>query len=217
VRALIIANGAGGARRQLQTLARSADLIIAADGGADIAARAGITPHLLVGDMDSVKPATRASLELRGTEIHVVPTDKDQTDAELAVEIAAGRGASEVWLVAALGGRVDHAAANLLLTLLARPLGVRLRLIDRRTEAYLVDSPLVLDASVGDLVSLIPLSPTVEGITTTGLRYPLWDEPLLRGTTRGISTIVVATPAGLSTVGAGDLLLVHTRVTARAS
>ena len=66
-------------------------------------------------------------------------------------------------------------------------------------------------ARVGDLVSLIPLTPLVEGISTVGLRYPLRDEPLVRGATRGMSNVVVARPAGLAAVGAGDLLLVHTR------
>jgi thiamine pyrophosphokinase len=216
VRVLIVANGTGRSRRQLQVLARSADLVIAADGGADIATRAGVDPHVLIGDMDSVTPATRARLEAHGTDVREVPPEKDQTDAELALEIAARRGASEVWLSAGLGGRVDHAAANLLLVFLARQLGVRLCLVDGRTEAYLVGGPFALDARVGDLVSLIPLSPLVEGIKTVGLRYPLRDEPLVRGATRGISNVVVAKPAGLAAVGAGDLLLVHTRQRLRA-
>jgi thiamine pyrophosphokinase len=186
-------------------------LVIAVDGGADIAARAGVDPDILIGDMDSVTPATRARLEARGTDVREVPAEKDQTDTELALEIAAQRGASEVWLAAALGGRVDHAVANLLLVFLARQLGVRLCLVDGLTEAYLVGGPFVLDARVGDLVSLIPLTPVVEGIKTIGLRYPLQDESLVRGTTRGVSNVVVATPAGLAAVGAGDLLLVHTR------
>jgi len=216
VRVLIVANGTGRSRRQLQLLARSADLVIAADGGADIAARAGVDPHVLIGDLDSVPPATRARLEAHGADICEVPTEKDQTDTELALEMAARRGASEVWLAAALGGRVDHAVANLMLLFLARELGVRLCLVDGRSEAYLVGGPFVLDARAGDLVSLIPLTPLVEGIKTVGLRYPLQDEPLVRGATRGISNVVVARPAGLAAVGAGDLLLVHTRKRLRA-
>lgn len=216
MRVLIVANGMGRARRQLQLLARSADLVVAVDGGADIAARAGVDPHVLIGDMDSVTPATRAHLEAHGTDVREVPAEKDQTDSELALEMAARQGASEVWLAAALGGRVDHAVANLLLLFLARQLGVRLCLVDGRSEAYLAGGPFVLDARVGDLVSLIPLTPLVEGIKTVGLRYPLRDEPLVRGATRGISNVVVARPAGLEAVGAGDLLLVHTRQRRRA-
>ena len=217
MRALIIANGAGGTRRRLQVLARSADLIIAADGGAAIASRAGLRPHFLVGDMDSIGPTTRASLESAGTELLTVPPEKDFTDTELALQVAADHGATEVSLVAALGGRIDHVVANLLLVLHARRLGVRMRIVDRATEAYLVDGPLVIDGLVGDLVSLIPLSEAVEEITTFGLRYPLAGEPLEFGTTRGISNVIIETPAGIRHVGRGDLLLVHTRRRGRRS
>lgn len=211
MRALIIANGRGGARRQLQALARSVDLIIAADGGAEAAVRAGLHPHALVGDMDSVTPATRARLGAAGTELRIVPREKDRTDAELALELAAGRGATEAWLAAGLGGRADHALANVFLVLRARELGVRMRLVDGPTQAYLVEGPLELDGDVGDLISLIPLSPSVAAITTFGLRYPLTNEPLMRGATRGMSNVIDAIPAGISRLEGGDLLLIHTR------
>lgn len=154
---------------------------------------------------------TRARLTAAGTELRIVPPEKDLTDAELALEVAAERGATEVVLAAALGGRVDHALANLLLVLRARELGRRMRLIDGRTEAYLVEGPLVIEGERGDLVSLVPLSPTVEEITTFGLRHPLAGERLGRGATRGISNVIDAIPAGIDRVGGGDMLLIHTR------
>jgi len=211
VRALIIANGASKARGQLRLLARSAQLIIAADGGADAAARARVRPHLLVGDMDSVSPATRARLTRAGVEIRTVPAAKDLTDTELALQIARQRRATDVTLAAGLGGRADHALANLLLPLLAHRMGVRLTLVAGRTEVRLADGRVQLDGAVGDLVSLIPLSEAVEHVTTFGLRYPLVGERLARGETRGISNVIAAVPAGLDPVGSGDLLVVHTR------
>lgn len=211
MRALIIANGAGRARRQLRLLARSVDLIIAADGGAEAAARAGVRPHLLVGDMDSITPATRARLRRARVELHTVPVEKDLTDTELALGIARERGATNVTLAAAFGGRVDHAVANLFLLLLARGMGIRLTLVDGRTEARLAEGRTVLHGAVGDLVSLIPLSDAVENITTFGLQYPLTNERLVRGATRGMSNVIVEVPAGLGRVESGDLLVVHTR------
>jgi len=211
VRALIIANAAGRARGQLQRLARSAQLIIAADGGADAAARAGVRPHLLVGDMDSIGRGRRARLTRAGVEMRTVPAAKDLTDTQLALQIARQRGATDVTLAAALGGRADHALANLLLPLLAHRMGVRLTLVAGRTEVRLADGRVELDGAVGDLVSLIPLSVVVEGVTTFGLRYPLVAERLVRGETRGISNVITAVPAGLERPGSGDLLVVHTR------
>lgn len=211
MRALVIANGAGSARGPLRRLARAARLVIAADGGAEVAWGAGIRPDLLVGDMDSITPATRARLARAGVRLRVVPREKDLTDTELALDVAREHGATEVVVAAPFGGRVDHAVAHIFLLLLARAMGIRMCLVDGDTEARLADGRTVLDGAVGDLVSLIPLSPRVEGITTFGLRYPLAGERLVRGRTRGISNVIVTSPAGIERVRAGDLLIVHTR------
>lgn len=211
MRALIIANGTHRAREQLRRLARSVTLIVAADGGADVAAGAGIRPHLLVGDMDSITPATRARLAGAGVTLRLVPREKDLTDTELALRVAREHGATEVVVAAPFGGRVDHTVAHVFLLFLARAMRLQMSLMDGYTEARLADGRTVLDGAVGDLVSLIPLSARVVGITTFGLRYPLARAGLVRGTTRGVSNVIVETPAGLERVRAGDLLIVHTR------
>jgi len=211
VRALIIASGTSRARAQLRLLARSAQLIIAADGGADAAVGAGVRPHVLIGDMDSVRAGTLARFKRARVEVRTAPPDKDQTDTQLALEFARQRGATDVTLVGALGGRVDHAIANVLLLVLARGMGIRLTLVAGRTELRLADGRVQLDGAVGDLVSLIPLSEAAEHVTTFGLRYPLVGERLVRGETRGISNVITALPAGLDPLGSGDLLVVHTR------
>jgi thiamine pyrophosphokinase len=54
---------------------------------------------------------------------------------------------------------------------------------------------------------LLPLGGAAEGVTTTGLRYPLRDETLDPGSTRGVSNVVDTTPAGVA-LRAGVLLAV---------
>jgi thiamine pyrophosphokinase len=195
----------------LRQLAESSDLVIAADGGAEAAGSAGIVPHLLVGDMDSVTSEARTRLVAAGTESHIVPAAKDFSDTELALQLAVERGASDIGLAAGWGGRMDHAVANLCLLLRAKRQGVRMCLLDGDTEASLVGGRTSLAASRGDLVSLIPLSQVVEGITTHGLRYPLAGDSLIQGSTRGLSNEVISLPAEVEQAGSGDLLLIHTR------
>jgi thiamine pyrophosphokinase len=48
-----------------------------------------------------------------------------------------------------------------------------------------------LDGKPGDTVSLIPLGGDTEGITTQWLEYPLEDETLYFGSTRGISNVLL--------------------------
>lgn len=50
----------------------------------------------------------------------------------------------------------------------------------------------------GDLVSLLPLCGDVEGVSTSGLRYPLHNETLFAGCARGVSNEFTAHQAEVS-------------------
>jgi thiamine pyrophosphokinase len=73
---------------------------------------------------------------------------------------------------------------------------------------------LQLEGAVGDIVSLLPFGPGVEGVTTDGLEWPLRDEPLPAGPARGLSN-VRARPDATVTLRAGLLLVVETPATLR--
>jgi NADPH:quinone reductase-like Zn-dependent oxidoreductase len=62
--------------------------------------------------------------------------------------------------------------------------------------------------SVGEKVSLIPLSEQVDGVVTQGLIYPLRNEPLFLGRARGVSNVLVGDHAEISFTR-GLLLIVH--------
>ncbi|HYK08073.1 MAG TPA: thiamine diphosphokinase, partial [Candidatus Eisenbacteria bacterium] len=68
-----------------------------------------------------------------------------------------------------------------------------------------------LSGKKGDLLSLIPLSPEVTGITTKNLYYPLRNETLYFGLPRGISNVFTEDSAEVS-FAKGMLLFVHTHV-----
>ncbi len=193
-------------------------LVIAADGGLPRARRLGLVPEVLVGDLDSLDPVLAAEAAAAGIAVVRAPADKDESDTELALLEAVRRGATRVTLLGAFGGsRVDHALANL--WLLAHPglVGVDLVLLDDRTRAWLITAPAPgggpavhpLPGPIGATVSLLPHGGDVSGITTTGLRYPLRDEPLVVGPARGLSNVRIAPDAGI-TVRAGRLLVVET-------
>ena len=113
------------------------------------------------------------------------------------------RGAKEVDVVGAGGGRADHALANL--SLLTSYRGVAtVRLQDDRFTTSLVEGFASIHAPVGTVVSLVALG-MCTGVTTSGLRWPLNDFTLVFGPC-GIHNEVVSNPAGVS-VTSGDLLL----------
>jgi thiamine pyrophosphokinase len=192
-------------------------LVIAADGGARLADELGLPIDAWVGDGDSLDDGAVAELERRGIPIHRAPPDKDESDAELALVAAIERGATDVTILGALGGRrLDHGLANI--ALLAHPaLGGRpARLLDAATRVTLVsaaghgEAPVRRDLTgrAGDLVSLLPWGGRVEAVTTEGLRFQLHGEPLEAGPARGLSNVREA-PMASVTIGRGRLLVVE--------
>ncbi|HMA38356.1 MAG TPA: thiamine diphosphokinase, partial [Chloroflexia bacterium] len=108
-------------------------------------------------------------------------------------------GATEIVLTGALGGRWDHSLANLLL--LTHPLLARVpaRIVTADTEVFLLRDRAVrqLAGQRGDLVSLLPLD-TAEGVTLSGLQYPLLEETLYAGMGRGVSNVLTQRLASVS-------------------
>lgn len=197
----IVSNGEIGGLAHATELLRKASLVIAADGGARHLVAMKVSPDLIIGDMDSIDPISRRLFA--GVETLVFPGDKDQTDTELAVELAMERGCRRIALLGALGGRVDHELGNI--SLLAQHPG---RLFIHDGNACLTVPPrglkIELQLSKGSLVSLIPF-PRAGGVTAQGLKFPLEQEDLVAGT-RGISN-VVCSENGWIRVENGCLLL----------
>jgi thiamine pyrophosphokinase len=213
--ALIVAAGPPPDRavldRSWPAWADGAGLVIGADGGAAIARWLGLPLDLAVGDFDSIDQGGLETLRDAGVPVEVAPTAKDESDTELAVRAALARGADRITIVGGLGGRPDHLVANLGLLALPELAAVDVVLVDDRTRISLVRGPggRQLDGRAGDLVSLLPLGPGVQGVTTSGLTWALRDEGLPIGPSRGLSN-VRADRAASVTVRAGLLLVVET-------
>jgi thiamine pyrophosphokinase len=186
------------------------DLVIAADGGARHAPGVGRTIDLWVVDGDSLGAPGVAALRAAGVPVELSPVDKDESDTELAILAAAKAGATRVTILGALGGaRIDHGLANV--WLLAHPaLADRsARLLDDRARIRLLAAGRHdLGGRIGDLVSLFAFGGDAGGLTTRGLRYPLSDEPLRSGSTRGLSNVRETAEAGID-VRSGQVLVVE--------
>lgn len=197
------------------------DVVIAADGGARHAAALGVAIDLWVGDGDSIGADGLAALEAAGVPIERSRPDKDESDTELAVRAAIRLGQTGVVILGALGGRrIDHALANIGLLAMPELADREATILDERQRLRVVRAPgrdghpveRPLPGRIGDIVSLLPYGPGVEGVTTRGLAYPLRDEPLPPGPARGLSNVRSAADASV-VVGRGLLLVVESPAT----
>jgi thiamine pyrophosphokinase len=188
----------------------SADLVIAADSGAATALAYGCAPKILVGDFDSLEAAPLQQLQAQGSQLIRAVVEKNETDTELAMQIAIEQGASTITLLGALGGaRFDHTMANILL--LAGIETVPLRIVDGPAVCWLLRGPgsTAINGQAGDLLSLLPLTSEATGVRTQGLYYPLRGETLHFGRPRGVSNVLTLEQAEVS-LASGLLLMIHT-------
>ncbi len=186
------------------------ELVIAADSGAETALILGDVPAFVVGDFASLAPDSREELELLCSRFVLASVEKDETDTELAIEVALQQGASQITLLGALGGeRFEHSIANILL--LAGYETISIQLVDGNSRSWLFRGPgdCLIEGKEGDLVSLFPLTGSAENVRTENLYYPLRGEQLLFGKPRGISNIFTQSQVRI-VFDEGLLLVVHT-------
>jgi thiamine pyrophosphokinase len=209
MRAIIFANGEFPDPQSTRGLLRPDALIIAADGGTQHALAADIVPHVVIGDLDSLSLDEQARVEAAGARIIRFSPRKDETDLELALLHAAGEGATEIVILAALGGRLDQTIANLLLLALPELRGLDVRIVEGTQTAFLVHDEALIEGRPGDTVSLVPLGGDAMGVTTEGLEWPLHEDTLRFGPARGVSNVLAAERARVR-VRRGLLLCVVT-------
>ena len=200
MRALVIANGEPPSAGLVARLVPGAGLVVAADGGADVALRMKLYVHAVVGDLDSVSAKAREAVP--PARFHHVPR-LDRTDLEKAVEFAVEAGCGEIDIVGAGGGRADHAIANLSVLPLYRG-RASVRLHDELFEVSLVESATIIEGEAGTVISLVAIG-ECEGVTTRGLRWDLAGATL-RFSPLGIHNEIEKSPA-LVVCERGDLLL----------
>ncbi len=186
-RILLIGNGEEVSAKLLRQLAREHDVVIAADGGATKALRAGVKPDYVVGDLDSIFKRDLKKLQPRV----VYVSTQQNTDLEKALYYATHTFAPQaITLVGFVGDRWDFALGNMLhLARYARK--YRITLAGNKWRMCLITCAMTFPAKLNKRVSLVPLTPC-SGVTLTGLKYPLSNETLPVGTTRSLSNETAA-------------------------
>jgi len=108
---IVIITGAAPLQAELVEAIPPDATLFAVDGGLDHALAAGLEPTRLIGDLDSVTDDGLA-WAARNATIERHPTDKDRTDTELALSLAATHDPERITLVGG-GDRLDHTLAGI--------------------------------------------------------------------------------------------------------
>ena len=148
-------------------------LVIAADSGYDNAKALGYAERcdFIVGDFDSTKEKAFCSR----AKIVRVPAKKDETDTQLAINIALKNGANELYIIGGLSGRLDHTLSNLHLIEALTNCGISACICDGFNRArYLKErSSLLVTKSEYKYFGLILTKENAKGVSIDGAKYPL--------------------------------------------
>ncbi|EKE14032.1 MAG: hypothetical protein ACD_12C00702G0001 [uncultured bacterium] len=204
-RAIIFVNGNLSDLSQAKKIITKEDFLIAADGGVSHIEKLGLMTNIVIGDMDSID-----SDLLKKYSLIKYPRKKDKTDFELAIDYCLEKKFQEIIIFGILGDRIDHLMANIFLIVKIQTQNpkIKIKIIERKKEIFILNKELIVNGKIGDEVSIIPVSEKLEGINTDGLSYRLIDDTLAFGSTRGVSNVMNKTFAKIA-VKKGSALIEH--------
>lgn len=184
----IVAGGPKQALADLKLYLDEIDIWIGADTGAYYLLEAHLPIDCAVGDFDSVDASTRSRIEKNATIFKQYPKEKNETDLELAVEAAISYKPVSIILFGVTAGRLDHELANIQLLYYLLNQGFQATIVDRKNKLTMYSpGEYIVKAKNDELISFIPFSSEVNGLTLKDFYYPLENKTVQWGSTRCIS------------------------------
>ncbi|ARC84674.1 thiamine pyrophosphokinase [Clostridium argentinense CDC 2741] len=146
--------------------------IIAADSGANCLYKYRITPKILLGDFDSIDKEVLNYFKDK-TEILTVPSEKDFTDTELALNMAIDLKAKDIVFLGCTGSRMDHFLGNLCVLYKALEKNIKASIVDENNSITMINTPTIIRGKKGECFSLIAFKEDVKNLTIKGAKYEL--------------------------------------------
>lgn len=204
---IIIGNGSLKNYSSLKAEIKKADLLICADGGAKHLEKISILPDILIGDFDSISPKQVKKYTKKGVKIHQFPSNKNDTDTALAIDLAVQNGASSLSLFGVTGSRLDHSLSSVFLLKKLCEKNIPSCIFSDNNELFLIKDYIELEKKDKSFVTLLALSENISGLTTKGLGYPLENASLELGSSLGVSNYFTENKAEIS-IKSGMLLVI---------
>ena len=210
MKCVIIANGDLEYTSDIIKIIKNAQMIISSDGGARHLRMLNISPHVMIGDFDSINQDDLSFFKRKEIKILNFPLKKNHTDTELCVSYALEKKTSDITFLGVTGSRLDHTLANIFLLKKLAKLNIEARIIDKHNEIFIVTNFIELKGKPKELLSIIPVTQKVTGITLTGLEYPLKNASMQMGDSLGISNVFKESVVSIS-IKSGVLIVTRSK------
>ena len=184
--------------------------VIAVDSGLELLDKNEISPNYIIGDFDSINKNILSKYDNIAKVIKLNP-EKDFSDTHMALKLAIELKSDSIYILGAMGKRIDHALANIHILKEALENNIECKILDENNEIELIT---IGEKKLRNIeykyVSLIPLTTKVEGVTLTGFKYPLNNATLEIGHSIGISNELIAKEATIN-LKLGILILIKSK------
>ncbi len=184
--------------------------VIAVDSGLELLDKNEISLNYIIGDFDSINKNILSKYENIAKVIKLNP-EKDFSDTHMALKLAIELKSDSIYILGAMGKRIDHALANIHILKEALENNIECKILDENNEIELIT---IGEKKLRNIeykyVSLIPLTTKVEGVTLTGFKYPLNNATLEIGHSIGISNELIAKEATIN-LKLGILILIKSK------
>ena len=195
MKALIVGNGNILKYDRFLKYIEFSDYFICCDGGMKYFFECGIVPDIIIGDLDSAEKRYIDYFKNTNVSFKKFPPEKDFTDMELCLlyvlDLTSELVIDEIFILGGTGTRFDHSLTNAHILKKALDRGILAWIIDENNKICLVDKHIKLSGHKNDLISLIPFTTEVFGVTTKGLYYSLSEAHMEIGDSIGVSNVML--------------------------
>lgn len=189
----------------------SADVYIGVDAGTVTLLDKGICPTAAVGDFDSVSKEQLKQIMRIFPDLETAPSEKDETDTEMALEKAMSYHPQTVIITGVTGGRLDHymSALHAIYDFHRTYPETRFFLVNKQNRIRFLEAGTheVERDRLYRYVSFYPFAQEIKGFSLTGFKYGVEDETIPFGSTRFISNELEG--AGLVSFSEGNCIMIE--------
>ena len=161
--------------------------IFCADGGTNYCLEKGYIPKCIYGDLDSIKPEILDKVTEMGIKTEKFPPEKDFSDFELVLEEMGYENYEKIYVVGALGKRIDFTLNNIFLMEKYN----KLVILTEKEEIFFREKSFTITGKAGKTLSMVSLDSEIEGITLNGFKYPLLNRYIKRDSSILMSNVIL--------------------------
>ena len=193
-----------------QTFFNDYDKIICVDGGYNSYSElnVGKEPDYVIGDFDSIKDKSILKMKFKKEQI-IYKDNQDETDSQFAIKSILTLYPNQIkeihFIFFTSQDRIDHLLCNILL-MKQVPTNIKVKLITKGEEMYLLTKRLEINGMEGKTLSVIPIT-NVKNIRSEGLKWPYEGIDINFGFIGGISNVIESDKAILE-INEGECVVV---------